>query len=81
MPNIENFLSELRAELQLQLQKWFSKHPSKKFFSFRIPESPPKGDNKWRYRFSIKNLTAHYNSHFCVSFHLCFHLARPLGRS
>ena len=28
---------------------------------------------RWRYRPSIKNLTAHYNSQFWVSFHFCFY--------
>ena len=27
---------------------------------------------RWRYRPPIKNMTAHYNSRFCVSFHCCF---------
>ena len=26
---------------------------------------------RWRYRPPIKNMTAHYNSQFCVSFHCC----------
>ena len=30
--DIENFLSEPRAELWQRLRKWFSKYPSKKFF-------------------------------------------------
>ena len=28
---------------------------------------------RWRCRPLIKNMTAHYNSQFCVSFHHCFH--------
>ena len=27
---------------------------------------------RWCYIPPIKNMTAHYNSHFCVSFHCCF---------
>ena len=27
---------------------------------------------RWRYRPPIKNITAHYNNQFCVSFHCCF---------
>ena len=27
---------------------------------------------RWRYRLPINNLTAHYNSQFCVSFHFGF---------
>ena len=27
---------------------------------------------RWRYRRPIKNITAHYASQFCVSFHCCF---------
>ena len=27
---------------------------------------------RWRYRHPIKNMTVHYNSQFCVSFHCCF---------
>ena len=27
---------------------------------------------RWRYRPSIENMTAQYNSQFCVSFHCCF---------
>ena len=27
---------------------------------------------RWRYRATIKNMTAHYDSQFCVSFHCCF---------
>ena len=33
---------------------------------------PPKIAARWRYRLLINNLTAHYNSQFFVSFHLCF---------
>ena len=28
---------------------------------------------RWRCVSVIKNMTAHYNSQFCVSFHYCFH--------
>ena len=34
-------------------------------------QSPQKIAVKWRYKHPIKNLTAHYNSNFCVSFHFC----------
>ena len=75
--DIEIFLSEPRAELLPRLQKWFAKHPSKKFFSSKFlnlstglprPWSPPEISARCHYRLSIKNLTAHYNSQFCVSF-------------
>ena len=35
-------------------------------------QSPQKITARWRYRLPIKNLTAHYNSQLCVSFHFCF---------
>ena len=34
--------------------------------------APPKIATRWRYRLPINNLTAHYNSQFCVSFHFGF---------
>ena len=34
--------------------------------------SLPKIAARWRYRLPSKNLTAHYNSQLCVSFHLGF---------
>ena len=36
--DIENSLSELRAELWPRLRKWFSKHPYTKKKFFKIPE-------------------------------------------
>ena len=35
-------------------------------------QSPPQITARWRYRLPMKNLTAHYNIQFCVSFHFCF---------
>ena len=32
----------------------------------------PAASARWRSRFPSKNLTAHYDSHFCVSFHSGF---------
>ena len=79
--DIENSLSEPRVELRWRLRKWFAKHPSKTFFFSKflnlcpgLPRrrSQPKIAARWRYRPPIKNLTSHYNSQFCVSFHCCF---------
>ena len=36
------------------------------------PRFPTKIAARWRYRPPIKNMTAHYNSQVCVSFHCCF---------
>ena len=33
---------------------------------------PTNSAARWRYRLLMENLTAHYNSRFCVSFHFCF---------
>ena len=33
---------------------------------------PPKIAARWRYRLPIENLTAHYNTQFCVSFNFWF---------
>ena len=38
----------------------------------RRPRFPAEIAARWRYRPPIKNMTAHYNSQFCVSFHCCF---------
>ena len=47
------------------------------FFKFLIlstgvprRRSPPEIAARWRYRLPSNNLTAHYNSQFCVSFHI-----------
>ena len=77
--DIENSLCVLCPEFRPRLQKWFSEHPSKMFF-FKMPELvyrtagalPPKITARWRHRLPIKNLTAHYDSQFCVSFYFCF---------
>ena len=34
--------------------------------------APPEMAARWRCVLLIDNLTAHYNSQFCVSFHFCF---------
>jgi hypothetical protein len=38
----------------------------------RRRRSPAEIAARWRYRPPIKNMTAYYNSQFCVSFHCCF---------
>ena len=38
----------------------------------RRPRFPAEIAARWCYRPTIKNMTAHYNSQFCVSFHCCF---------
>ena len=38
---------------------------------WRLP--PPEIAARWRCIPLIKNMTAHYNRQFCVSFHYCFH--------
>ena len=38
----------------------------------RRRRSPAEITARWRYRPPIKNLTSHYDSQFCVSFHCCF---------
>ena len=72
-----NSLSEPCPELQPRLWKWFWKNPTKSFFflsKFLISStgllcrrSTPKMGARWHYRRPIKNLTALYNSQFCVS--------------
>ena len=36
-----------------------------------LRRSPAEIAARWRYRPPIKNMTAHYDSQFCVSFHCC----------
>ena len=76
--DIENSLSEQCVELWPRLGKWFSKQPSTKVFLLaKIPELVYRIATaliaaRWPYRLPVKNLTVHYNSQFCVSFHFCF---------
>ena len=80
--HIENSFSEPPPDVRPRPPKGSTKHPTKSFFSskfliwFRgLPRRrlPPKINARCNYRPPIKNMTAHYNSPFCVSFHFCFH--------
>ena len=76
-----NTLAELRQRLRKSSIKQFT---IKCFFLFLIfsrglPRwrSPAEIAARWRYRPPIKNLTAHYNSPFCVSFSFLFPPGSP----
>ena len=79
--DIENSWGTLPAEVQPRPRKQCINFCTTSFFLFKflilstgLPRrpSPPKIASRWRYSLPIENLTAHYNSQFCVSFHFCF---------
>ena len=80
--DIENFLSVSRVQNSINgcriglLNILLKKNLFFKFLNLStgLPQRqlPPTIAARWRYRIAIKNLTAHYNSWFCVSFYFCF---------
>ena len=66
-------LAEVRPRPRKRCNNYFTKTFFSKFLilSTGLPRrrSPPKNAARWRCRLPIENLTAHYDSQFCVSFY------------
>ena len=63
---IHKQVGKLRRRLFLQLSET-------QFTGLRRQRPPLEIAARWRCVPLIKNMTAHYNSQFCASFHYCFH--------
>ena len=74
---IRFFISFLIAKIHKQVGKLertlFFQLSETQFTGLHRRQPPPEIAAKWHCVPLIKNMTAHYNSQFCVSFHYCFH--------